>query len=235
MPDKVPIHKSDILHALNRGVLKIDIFKTDHDWWRFLEILRYKNHSEQINRWQNDVSLVARGHQLPWPDSWSPQDPLVRIDAYILMDNHYHLILTEIRDGGISDFMKKIGNTYTSHFQMSHDWDERLFTGTYKSVHVLSDNQLRKLFIYVLVKNAFERFNGGIRKAIENFDEAFKEARKYPFSSLGEAMGDREARISSNELFNQTFSSPKEFRLFARDQMKRYRAYMQEIDDLTLE
>lgn len=172
---------------------------------------------------------------MPWPDSWSPQDPLVRIDAYILMDNHYHLIMTETREGGISAFMKKLGNTYTGYFQARHDWEERLFSGGYKSVHVLSDNQLRKLFVYVLVKNAFERFDGRIRKAIENFNKAFKEAQNYPFSSLGEAMDDREQHISSNKLFNQTFSSPKEFRSFARDQMKRYRAYLQEIDDITLE
>lgn len=232
---RIPIKKSDVLHGLNRGVLKIDIFKTDHDWWRFLEILRYKNHIENIKYWQNDVRKVAHGHHMPWPDSWSEQDPLVRIDAYILMNNHYHLIMTEIREGGISAFMKKLGNTYTSYFQVKYDWNERLFSGGYESVHVLSGNQLRKLFVYILVKNAFERFEGGLRKAINNFDEAFKEARKYPFSSLAEATGDRKDRISSSTLFDDTFSSSNEFRLFARDQMKRYGAFLEEIDDLSLE
>lgn len=236
MSSRPPIHETAILHALNRGILKRDIFFNDStDWWRFLEILRYKNHDAKIRYWHEHIQSVADGHRMPWPDDWGQQDPLVRVGGYILMNNHYHVILQEIRTDGIARFMKKLSNSYTGYVQNKHGWEERLFTSTYKSKRVLSDNQLRKLFVYVLVKNAFERYDGGIPSAVENFDHAFRWARQYTFSSLAEAMGDRKALITNNSLFNNHFSSPQEFKKFAKHQMQRYQAFRREIDDIALE
>jgi|AntDeeMinimDraft_6_1070357.scaffolds.fasta_scaffold02333_2 REP element-mobilizing transposase RayT len=232
---RIPIQKTDILHCLNRGVLKQNIFESDADRWHFLEVLRYKNHDANIQFWQNDIYPIAEGHDLLWPKVWDAQDPLVRIDAYILMDNHYHLILTEIRENGISAFMKKLSNTYTGYYQNKYNWEERLFTGTYKSVHVLSNHQLRKLFVYVLIKNSFERHPEGMEWAIDNFDKAFDWSRRYSFSSIGEVTEDRKPFISSNKLFSEIFESAQGFKQFSHEQMKRYQVFLQEVDNVNLE
>ncbi|MEX2368921.1 MAG: hypothetical protein WD552_00825 [Candidatus Paceibacterota bacterium] len=232
---RIPIKISDILHCFNRGVLKTDIYNSDHDRWRFLEILRYKNNNANIHRWQKDVSSISSGHDLPWPHSWRSQEALVQIDGYILMNNHYHLILTEILEGGISSFMQKLGNTYVGYMKSKYNREERMFSGPYKAVKVLDDDQIRMLFVYVLVKNSFECYPGGVKKAVENFDEAFKESRRNPFSSLGEIMGDREPLISSNSTFSDLFGSPKEFKEFSKHQMHRRQAFFQEVDDIKLE
>jgi len=217
-------------------MLKQEIFKTTRDRWRFLETLRYKNHDDNIHRWQKLVREIADGHTMPWPeDEWGKQEPLVRIVGYTLMDNHYHLILEELQENGIPAFMQKLGNSYTGYFKNKHDRDEPVFSRSYKSKRVLSDNQLRKLFVYVLVKNPFERDEDGLMPAIDSFDEGFRQVRKYRFSSLAEVMKDREAYIADPKLFNSLFSSPETFRNFAKEQMSRYGAFRQEIEGISLE
>jgi len=225
-----------IQHCLNRGVLKINIFNNKSDWWRFLEILRYKNHAFSRKRWHSTINSLVSGTRMPWPqDEWGKQEPLVNVSAYILMDNHYHLILEEVSDGGISEFVRKLANSYISYLRYKYDRDKRLFKGDYTSKEVRSDNQLRKLFVYVLVKNAFERYPDGLRAAINDFDNAYRQAVQYQFSALGGLINDRRDDVVSPKLFSHLFRSPQEFKAFARDQMNRYGAFLSEIDNITLE
>jgi len=223
-----------IRHCINRGVLGIDIFNNKSDRWRFLQILRYKNHAGRIRRWSQTVKPIAKKAKMPWPNEWPEQDRLVNIAGYILMDNHYHLILQELAEDGIPRFMQKLSNSYIAYLQTKYDRDERLFKGRYQSVQVSSDNQLRKLFVYVLIKNAFE-LNEGLPRSIRKFDKAYKNARQYNFSALAGLIGNRENDIVTTELFSQFFTNSSEFKIFAKQQMNRYQAFLANIDKLTLE
>ena len=67
---------------------------------------------------------------------------LVQIICYCLNPNHYHLLLKEIKDGGISEFMKRVGGGYTWYFNNKHKRSGTLFQGRFKSVHIKSNEQL---------------------------------------------------------------------------------------------
>jgi len=216
-------------------VLGIDIFNNDSDRWRFLRILRYKNHNDSIRRWHNDIDGIADGACMPWPEDWSKQDRLVHIGGYILMDNHYHLILQEVAEDGIPKFMKKLSNSYISYLQTKYDRDKRLFSGPYESKVVTGGNQLRKLFVYVLIKNNFERYPGGLQNAIDEYMSAFDHACWYDYSALKGLTGGRVDDIVTDDLFFEYFDDVEEFKQFAHDQMKNYRTFLSEIDNITLE
>jgi putative transposase len=61
------------------------------------------------------------------------------------MPNHYHLMLQQKVDGGISEFMQKIGTGYTMFFNAKYERDGVLFQGKYKYKEVKSD----KHFLYL--------------------------------------------------------------------------------------
>jgi len=216
-------------------VLEIDIFNNNSDYRRFLQILRYKNHAGRIRKWNRTIKPLINKTRMPWPDEWPKQDKLVDFGAYILMDNHYHLILQEVAEDGIPRFMKKLSNSYIAYLQTKYDRDKRLFSGRYESKVVTSDNQLRKLFVYVLIKNAFERYPGGLHKAMSNFQSAFSYARQYDYSALGGLVGERQDDIVTSELFSQYFESADTFKQFADKQINNYQAFLAEIDKITLE
>lgn len=81
------------------------------------------------------------------------QDPLVEILAYCLNKNHYHLLLKQVADNGISKFMQKIGTGYTMYFNQKNKRMGALFAGRFKSKHVDTDSYLHHVGVYVNLNN----------------------------------------------------------------------------------
>ena len=111
---KIKFLKGNIYHVFNRGVEKRDIFQNDSDKWRFLqgmflfndEILS-TNLLWSLEQKQGKVNFaVLRDF---FKNQQKQKTPIVRIMADCLMPNHYHLLIEEIREGGISSFMHKLG------------------------------------------------------------------------------------------------------------------------------
>lgn len=72
----------------------------------------------------------------------------VRIAAYCLMANHYHMLINTPR-GNISRCMRHIDGVYTRRFNRSHGFDGPLFRGRFKSILVDGDSYLLQLVRYI--------------------------------------------------------------------------------------
>jgi len=130
-------------HVYNRGVDKRKIFMDDGDRFRFLFGLY-------------EFNDVARAVNFGWritrnPDEWPEKDrvPLVDILAFVLMGNHFHLLLRQAHENGVSEFMKKLGIGYTEYFNLRHERSGALFQGKYQYRPVEDDGYLRKLHEYI--------------------------------------------------------------------------------------
>lgn len=186
-----PIEVGNFVHGYNRGTRKMDIFHDSLDMEYFLYALFYLNDSHSIPNIfrelrENYAGLLAR---FLWPADWAPRDPLVRIHAFIAMPNHYHIVLEEIREGGVPLFMQKFGTGLTNRYNIRYDASGNLFQGKYKYALVGREQYLQHLGLYVQVKNAFELYPGGFEKAHKEFDAAFDFACTYPFGSLSHYAG----------------------------------------------
>jgi REP element-mobilizing transposase RayT len=165
--------------------------------------------------WERSASVIDMFHR---PDDWPEQKALVDIISYTLLDNHFHLILHECREGGVSAFMRKIGQSMTNHYNRKHDQKGSLFQGSFHSTTLHSDGHFQYALAYVLVKNTFEMYpRGGLAGASKDFDAAWQWAGTYPFSSLGEFTGNHATPILAQEQVRQLFPSLKEFKSFAHD------------------
>ena len=149
------IETSDILHVYNRGVDKRVVFDTDADRSRFTFLLHYVNNfSYPYSQYLQSLSFV---------DSRKPSNnasaildslyrygtPLCTVIAYVLMPNHFHLLLREDNEGGISRFMQKLQNAYTRYYNEKNNRNGCLFQGSYKSVFVDSNEQLLHVARYI--------------------------------------------------------------------------------------
>jgi putative transposase len=70
------------------------------------------------------------------------------IFAYVLMDNHYHLLLRTPK-ANLSRSMQWSGTTYTRRFNLEHFQSGHLFQGRYKSILVENDAYLMQLSYYI--------------------------------------------------------------------------------------
>jgi REP element-mobilizing transposase RayT len=104
---------------MNRGRRREKIFETKEDYWSFVALLQELN----------DVFNV-------------------KIAAYCLMSNHYHL-LVQTPDANLSRSMRHLNGVYTQRFNKRHSCDGQLFRGRYKSIVVESDSYALELVRYI--------------------------------------------------------------------------------------
>ena len=106
-------------HVLSRGNQRQPIFENDADREKFLDLL-----------------------------SRLPQRFGVEVWSYVLMGNHYHLILKNL-DGKLSRGMQWFGTSYTSYFNWKWGRTGHLFQGRFKSFVIEEESYLRQLILYI--------------------------------------------------------------------------------------
>jgi len=144
------IDTNDILHVYNRGVDKRVVFDTNIDHERFIHLLWYVNnfsypYSKYLRQQMASDIIPEQFITL----MYRYKIPLCTIIGYVLMDNHFHLLLREDKQGGISKFMQKLQNAYTRYYNLKNDRSGCLFEGNYKSVLVESNEQLIHVLRYI--------------------------------------------------------------------------------------
>jgi len=216
-----PFTAEDFVHVYNRGNRQMPIVNNETDNWRFLKILRYFNSNYYPKNIFRTIDPLIKSGDLKlfqWPKNWPEQNPLVKIIAYCLMPNHFHLLLKEIIKGRISKFMQRFGTAFTRYIDIKYDEVGRVFQGAYKGKTIKGEAEnLHYLDVYIQVFNPMELYPGGIEKALKEFDQAFEFVLNYPFSSLGESFGKRKMGIIDRDILGEVFPDLKIYKEFTHD------------------
>ena len=99
----------ELYHVLNRGVDKRNIFMEDGDRVRFVHDMFEFNDIEAANN-------TLRRQQMNDFVSRSSRVPVVEIHGWCLMGNHYHLLLSETVEGGLTLFTRRLNVGYAKYF-----------------------------------------------------------------------------------------------------------------------
>ena len=221
-----PTEIGSIIHCTKRGGRGLNIVRDKSDCWRFIRSLYYLNDAYFDQYWfrisdkQNQISdkKLGTGKIIFYrPDNWPPQNPLVNILAFTLLDNHFHLLLEEIKKDGISSFMQKLGQSMSNHFNEKYLTKGSIFQGSYRGKVVRDDKYLLWLAPYIMLKNTFEMHPKGYEWAVQNFDDAWLWAIKYPFTSLADYISGRQSPIVNPELLKRIIGRPDEFKRLCKD------------------
>ncbi len=197
MPSRqIPLVNNQIYHIYNRGSEKRSIFETRTDYKRFLKTLRYY----QLEGPKPKLSHFSES-SLIQPD---PLKKIVEIICYCLMPNHFHLMLKQIKNNGITEFMGKLSNSYTKYYNTKHNRVGPLLQGEFKSVLVESEEQLIHLSRYIHL-NPLVSF---ITKDLNHY---------YEWSSYEEFISNLNG-LCSKEVVLGLFSSKEDYQQFVLDQ-----------------
>jgi hypothetical protein len=214
---KEPFSVGSYVHIIKRGARGADIVRDDNDRWRFLRLVRYLNDDNVPRNWERDITNEHILEGFSRPDMWDEQAPYVSVLAYCLMDNHFHLLVQEKVEGGISKFMQRLCTSMSLHFNTKYKEKGTLFQGAYKARTVDSDEYLQYLVAYIQVKNPFERYPGGVQNAVREFDAALEWVMQDPFNSLADYLGMRQSALLDHVLVDDIFENQHSFSAFARD------------------
>jgi len=73
----------------------------------------------------------------------------VAIHAYVLMDNHFHLLVSPQGQDGLPHMMQAVGRRYVRYFNDTHGRSGTLWEGRYKSALVQSERYLLACMVYL--------------------------------------------------------------------------------------
>lgn len=210
-----PFGVGSYVHVMKRGTRGLPITRDTADRWRFVRLLYYANDEYKDDSWERETFKLGMFER---PDFWPERSPLVKILGWVLMPNHFHLLLKEISEGGISKFMQKLCGSMSTHFNIKYDENGSLFQGAYKGRTIDTDVYLQQVVPYIMVKNVFELYPEGLTRATQEFDSAWRWAvDEYKFSSIADYATKRSSPIIEKDLLKEIFSSPEEFRTHSKE------------------
>ena len=205
--------QNEFYHIYNRGTEKRIIFSIKADYERFIALLYLCNGIENIHL--NNLPRLSLAERLLSDQT----DPIVNIVAYCLMPNHFHLMLQERVDKGISRFMQKVITGYTMYFNKRNERTGVLFQGKFKATHANQDNYLKYLISYIHLNPIKLTDSRWKEKGIEDKKRAENFLNQYPHASYLDYCGKKrlEEKIINKEALPEYFSSVNNFKTITRD------------------
>lgn len=203
---KIKFIQEEYYHIYNRGNGKQVIFKDKEDYERFVGLMYSCNQIEsfKVDNLQKDEGLF----------NVKRKNLLVNIGAYCLMPNHFHILITQIEDDGISKFIKKLLTSYVMYFNKKYQRTGSLFEGRFKAEHVDNDRYLKYLYSYIHLNPVKLIQKDWKDNGIQNKNEAIKFLNQYKYSSYSDYLGEDRVqnKILNTESFPKYFLSPKNFK-----------------------
>jgi putative transposase len=180
-------------HVFNRGVDKRDVFMDEFDFSRFIRCVDVFNDIDPV------YSLYWHDYLENKNDGKNQKEPLVEIIAYCLLPNHFHLLLRQSVEGGISELIKRVVGGYTKYVNYKYKRSGVIFGSKTKHRHLESSEVINKVSAYI---NGNSEIHGRC------------ECVKWPWSSANYYLrGESKIYINKKDVM-QYFDCTKEYRQF---------------------
>ncbi|MFA5888664.1 MAG: transposase [Candidatus Paceibacterota bacterium] len=166
----------EFYHLYNRGTDKRIIFADKKDYEHFLFLMHICNTTKNIE--SRNIN-----------ETFNREETLVDIGAYCLMPNHFHFLVYEKTEGGVSKYMLKLMTGYSMYFNKKYERTGKLYEGVFKSIHTQNDNYLKYLYSYIHLNPAKLIDKDWKTSKNRNVVNLLKYVFDYKYSSLQEYVG----------------------------------------------
>lgn len=185
---------NEYYHLYNRGTEKIKIFLDKQDYEHFLFLMYICNTTKSI-----ELRRIG--------ENFDRGDTIVDIGVYCLMPNHFHILIKEKIENGISKYMHKLMTSYSMYFNKKYNRTGKLYEGIFKSTYIDSDNYLKYLYSYIHLNPAKLIDKNWKERRIKNINNLLNHVFSYQYSSLQEYINQK-FRILNPSEFPYYFKKP---------------------------
>lgn len=187
---------NEFYHVFNRGVEKRITFMNKRDYGRFIETMDYYRIKDHLTRFSfRDRPILIKKNTIG--------TPFIDIVCFCLMPNHFHMLVKQIEDNGISTFLSKLSNSYTKYFNTKYERPGPLFQGSFKAVRIEDDEQLLHVSRYIHLNPLI--------------DYLTRDLKTYPYSSYPEYLDIRKGFCQKDVILDH-FRKPSDYEQFVLDQ-----------------
>jgi len=230
---KVNFAEDQIYHICNRGVEKRNIFLHHADYFRFIHDL-YEFNDEAPATLLHFKKPFLQSYETRSHRIIKKRECTVEILAFVLMPNHYHLLLRQVTESGISKFMHKLGVGYAMYFNKKYQRVGTLFQGSFRSVHVTREAHFIHLPFYIHANPLDLKFPTWRQRELTKPQEAMKFLENYRWSSFPDYIGRKNfPSVTQRAFLTDVFGKPKQYQATTLQLLKEMQ--LDTIRDIALE
>ncbi len=197
--------KDEYYHVFTRGVNKEKIFIDERDKARFIFLITHLQSPIKIYNisWYTK-NFLEKGHFTTKKDKINEilKERSIKLVAFVLMSNHFHLLIQNLDDSILSVYMHRVLTAYSKYFNAKYHKKGHVFEGPFKAVRVKNNTQLLHLSAYIH-KNP---------KEIKAWENTYN---KYPYSSYQDYIGlNRWGNFLSTDIVLKQFKDQVKYKDF---------------------
>lgn len=206
--------KGEFFHIFNKSIATFLIFKNKKTINRFLQALDFYNsitRRKSLSEYLNTTYGFIPNLLIPKENS------IVKIIAYCIMPDHYHLLVKILKDNLLSKYINDVENSYTRFFNLLIKRKGPLWQSRFKAVRIINNEQLLHITRYI-------HLNPTSRNLCQKPEE-------WLFSSYNFYISEKNLSCFLPEI---TISNPKFYKSFVNDR-KDYQKNLRRIKKITFE
>jgi REP element-mobilizing transposase RayT len=240
---KTQLAKGEIYHIVLRAVGDSKIFVDENDYYRgIFSIYEFNNFNSvtiqarrKIRATFKKLSKADRSRRSIQLREEDARDKLVEILAFAFMPNHIHLLVRQINDKGVSQFMQKFGGGYANYFNKKYNRKGHLLN-QFKAIHIKTNEQLKNVFVYIHTNPLSLIEPGWKEKGITDSEKDIKFlSEKYRWSSFFDYIEKNNfASVTSREFLLKIMGGEKGCKEAVEDWIK-YKKQIKDFGDIVLE
>ena len=236
MERKVKFVEGEYYHIYNRTISNIPKFKDRSNAERlgltFLianstkssDAFQYLRNNKNKNTPQQKIIEILNGGE-----------KLTDILCYVIMPDHYHLLLKETKENGIVNFIHRCNTSIAKYLNTKSERKGHIFESRFKSKHIDSNEYLLHLSLYIHLNPLDFLISKEWREhGIKNWNDSKKYLLDYPWSSLNSFMNRdyKNPILSGTEIITEQFNNNREeYELFLKEWSEKENLLIGEIEE----
>ncbi|MBI4990750.1 transposase [Candidatus Gottesmanbacteria bacterium] len=195
-----------IYHVFNRGIEKRPTFLDKREYERALLTVDFYQYEDPPLRLAKALQLNKKEREEFFINLKKQGMKLATVICFCFMPNHFHFLLKQKKEGGITKFLSNFANSYTRYFNTKHKRVGPLFQGTFKAVRIEDEEQLLHVSRYIHLN------------PVTSYLIKEEDLNSYQWSSFPEYLRHVKDNICDKDMVLAHFKSADTYRRFVYDQ-----------------
>ncbi|OGZ32142.1 MAG: hypothetical protein A3H02_03195 [Candidatus Niyogibacteria bacterium RIFCSPLOWO2_12_FULL_41_13] len=216
---KVKFVPGEYYHIFSRTIFNIPEFKENRNIKRLTQAFLAANSKEsdkifQILRNNENISIEKIIKIV------NQREKLVDILCYVVMPDHYHLLLKERRKNGITEFVRKCNISIAKYINIKKERKGSLFESRFNSKHIDDNKYLLHLSLYIHLNPLDFLVNKNWRNhKLRDWSDAKRKLLNYPWSSLKSFLdkNNKDPIITGTDIILEQFPNANDYEFFLKD------------------
>lgn len=203
-----PIITEEIYHVFNRSIGGEHIFKNYYNYLRILDTINFYRFSNPVLRFSHYNRMTIKNKNEFLDVLYENQPKMIKILGFCIMPNHFHFLIKQLTENGISTFMRRVENSYAKFYNTKFERKGALFQSMFKLVLIENENQLIHTLRYI-----------HLNPITSYILKSEKELFNYKWSSIRDYLGKKHTEFVDVELISKMFSGIEKIKEFTLDQV----------------